>query len=577
MSPKEAVATRYTAVVAIDFGTTRSGYRFAYTASPEKVWPNKNWTRAPAEGKTLTEILLKRSDFSFVAFGYEARDKFVSCENKDDYLYFSTFKMVLHNKEGAVRGTVQATNCDVSIPTELLISTCIRAIKERALEQLNTSKRVGIDFDKISWVVTVPAIWDVAARQAMSNAAEKAGININNVVIALEPEAAVLSCLADDEEPSIFNVTGNDFMVVDAGGGTVDITVHGKNSAGGIVELHSPSGGTWGSSYINKQFEEMLELLFGKALIDKARSTSDWYTIMDTFENAKINFSPENPVGNISVGAIIPKDTPDANFTNAINNYNTNNGTRMELTRGMLRIATVLPVLFEPIISNIINHVKSLLQKPALQKVRYLFLVGGFAECPILQSRMQQEFSNRLKVVIPPRPGASVMNGAVLYGLNPDAISERIMTQTIGIGYLVPWVESTHAGRQQAMGEGVRYCTEGFWYFVKMGDNVNIDHQVNHECIPIDACQQSMRISVYGSSSLVVNYHTDAGVRLLGYLDLDLPDIGINRHERRVDVVMKFGGTTFSVTGTYRKSGQSVNARFSFLLDEISQLANIQI
>jgi hypothetical protein len=73
-------------------------------------------------------------------------------------------------------------------------------------------------------------------------------------------------------------------MVVDAGGGTIDITVHRKGSNGQLVELHSPSGGSWGSSYINKQFEELLESLFGADHISLLKGTQDWYDVMDSFE-----------------------------------------------------------------------------------------------------------------------------------------------------------------------------------------------------------------------------------------------------------------------------------------------------
>lgn len=140
---------QHTAVVAIDFGTSRSGYEqlyiinlsefknystmviifrrysYAYTAKPDRIWPNKTWPQALPEGKTLTEILLGK-DHSFIAFGYllqsyclfymrhdgiffeekryTARDKFIACDNQDDYLYFSNFKMVLHNKVKCIWG-----------------------------------------------------------------------------------------------------------------------------------------------------------------------------------------------------------------------------------------------------------------------------------------------------------------------------------------------------------------------------------------------------------------------------------------------------------------------------------------
>lgn len=69
-------------------------YSFAYTAKPERIYPNKKWLQAQEE-KTITEVLLKKN-FEFVAFGYEARNIFLSATA--DYLLFSTFKMVLHNK-----------------------------------------------------------------------------------------------------------------------------------------------------------------------------------------------------------------------------------------------------------------------------------------------------------------------------------------------------------------------------------------------------------------------------------------------------------------------------------------------
>lgn len=72
-------------------------------------------------------------------------------------------------------------------------------------------------------------------------------------------------------------------MVVDAGGGTIDITVH-HSGEDGIVELHPPSGGSWGSSFINNQFVALLEELLGVEHISKCKDLEDWYEVMDAFE-----------------------------------------------------------------------------------------------------------------------------------------------------------------------------------------------------------------------------------------------------------------------------------------------------
>lgn len=73
-------------------------------------------------------------------------------------------------------------------------------------------------------------------------------------------------------------------MVVDAGGGTIDITIHTQNEDGRLTELHVPSGGDWGSSNINRQFEILLMELLGKDFINSKKGTKEWHTVMDTFE-----------------------------------------------------------------------------------------------------------------------------------------------------------------------------------------------------------------------------------------------------------------------------------------------------
>lgn len=126
---------------------------------------------------------------------------------------------------------------------------------------------MGADED-IRWVITVPAIWRSAAKQLMREAAYEAGLGYerlpHQVLISLEPEAASLFCRQlkrhqlKTEKPAELQLTpdslgkprplkpwnrsaqresmyvdavldvcpGQRYMVVDCGGGTVDITVH---------------------------------------------------------------------------------------------------------------------------------------------------------------------------------------------------------------------------------------------------------------------------------------------------------------------------------------------------------------
>jgi hypothetical protein len=76
--------------------------------------------------------------------------------------------------------------------------------------------------------VTVPAFWNDRSKANVRAACIQAGLITNqtrqNLVIIIEPEAAALYSLRYSK---LMNVEDNEiFMIFDAGGGTVDVTVH---------------------------------------------------------------------------------------------------------------------------------------------------------------------------------------------------------------------------------------------------------------------------------------------------------------------------------------------------------------
>jgi hypothetical protein len=72
---------------------------------------------------------------------------------------------------------------------------------------------------KLSYIITVPAIWSDKAKQQTREAAVAAGINEDNLTLITEPEAAALYCATLCDEVDL--EPGDRFMVCDAGGGTV--------------------------------------------------------------------------------------------------------------------------------------------------------------------------------------------------------------------------------------------------------------------------------------------------------------------------------------------------------------------
>lgn len=98
------VADKYDVVVAIDFGTSFSGFAFSfnYRDGSEDIYMNRAWGSAQGYStlKTPTCLLLNPQK-KFVKFGFEAAEKYAELEDaKDKSFYcFDRFKMMLHGSE----------------------------------------------------------------------------------------------------------------------------------------------------------------------------------------------------------------------------------------------------------------------------------------------------------------------------------------------------------------------------------------------------------------------------------------------------------------------------------------------
>lgn len=117
-----------------------------------------------------------------------------------------------------------------TMPLMEVVSCSLKYIAERALEKLKD--QVGkISLQKIRWVLTVPALWNEEHKSFMRRAAYEARIidspSSPNLLLCLEPEGASIQCLEDSDSSLRSQIkNGSVIMVLDCGGGTVDITVH---------------------------------------------------------------------------------------------------------------------------------------------------------------------------------------------------------------------------------------------------------------------------------------------------------------------------------------------------------------
>ncbi|XP_014058206.1 heat shock 70 kDa protein 12A isoform X2 [Salmo salar] len=585
-------------VVAIDFGTTSSGYAYAFTKEPECIHTMRRWEGGDpgvSNQKTPTTILLT-PDRKFHSFGYAARDFYHDLDPTESkhWLYLEKFKMKLH------------TTANLSIDTELhaangkrvkaidIFAYALAFFKEQALKEL--SDQAGAEFDNadIRWVITVPAIWKMPAKQFMREAAYKAGLVPRDIpeqlIIALEPEAASIYCrklrlhqmidigtktnqngFSPTENVGAGMTQGDRYVVVDCGGGTVDLTVHQiRLPEGHLKELYKASGGPYGSIGIDYEFEKLLCKIFGPDFIDqfKIKRPAAWVDLMIAFESRKRAAAPDrtNPL-NIN----LPFSFID--YYKKFRGHSVEHALRKSnvdfvkwSSQGMLRMnPDAMNALFKPTIDHIIQHLTDLFEKPEVSDIKFLFLVGGFAESPLLQQAVQNMLQGRSRIIIPHDVGLTILKGAVLFGLDPSVIKVRRSPLTYGVGVLNRYVEGKHPPDKMLVKDGTRWCTDVFDTFITCDQSVALGETVKRSYTPAKPSQQVIVIHIYCSEKERVGFISEPGVRKCGTLRLDVTGTESTVVRREIQTLMQFGDTEIRAMAVDVATSRTVKASIDFL------------
>lgn len=146
----------------------------------------------------------------------------------------------------------------------------LRSLAQRARDSL------GGDLDGV--VITVPAYFDDAQRQATKDAAELAGLKVLRLLN--EPTAASVAYGLDQGEEGVI-------AVYDLGGGTFDISI--LRLARGVLEVLATGGD---SQLGGDDFDECLALYIGQQLgLDEQRTSKLRRRLLDVAEQAKVALS----------------------------------------------------------------------------------------------------------------------------------------------------------------------------------------------------------------------------------------------------------------------------------------------
>lgn len=424
------------------------------------------------------------------------------------------------------------------------------------------------------------------------------------MVLALEPESAALLCKhlaltkkADDINVQMFE-PGSKFMVVDCGGGTVDVTAYRVENNQALREMHCASGDAIGGTNVDRLFFKLLNDIFGKDVVEKfqTKSPSDWHELMRSFEVKKRGIGLKNPnekekeqitFSNL-VGLFDEFTTANGNSKNAVSKrlQEMDLKKKIKFSGPKMRIeeAYLTETVFAGPIKDIVKHLNQLFAENDVKGINIILLVGGFSECPMLQDEIKKVFSE--KTIVNPRDGSiAVMKGAVLFGHSAEIIAQKRIEQGhqlheigdlkvsecvvrksrafYGIATDVHFIEGEHLlVHRYTNEEGSVMCSDIFDCLIKKNQEMEIGTTVFEKTFRSSSTSEA-NVEIYRSDKKVKYCH-DEGCQNIGNIRAYYAD---SSQERRLfKIQLHFGFTEKIAIATDMTTQKTWKAKLDCLL-----------
>ena len=392
-------------IIGIDLGTTNSAFAYMLAGKPEVI------TNAEGNRTTPSVVAVNKSGERLVGqvaqrqrvtnpkntiYGVKRLigRKFSDPEVQKD-LDIMPFKIVKKNGGVAVvMGDKEYTPEEVSA----MILSKIKADAEAFLGKPVTEA-----------VITVPAYFDDAQRQATKDAGKIAGLEVKRIIN--EPTAAALAYGLDNSKEE-------KIAVFDLGGGTFDVSI--LELGDGVFEVKSTNGDTHlgGEDFDNIIVNYFIDDFKKKEGIDLRKDNAAMQRLKDEAEKAKKELSTTT-----ETDINIPFITADADGPKHF---------EMKLTRAKL----------EELVSGLLDRLSGPVEKAlkdaklSASDINSVVLVGGMTRMPAVVERVKKIFGKDPMQGVNPDEVVAVgaaIQGGVLYGDVKDVLLLDVTPLTLGI------------------------------------------------------------------------------------------------------------------------------------------------
>ena len=390
-------------IVGIDLGTTNSLVAIIHPDTKNPVVLKEVEGHAKGSGSLVPSVIHFQPDGS-VEVGEQAKDYLIndpsntifsakrlmgkSYNDIRDHAGYFSYKIIDDNTESLVK--VQAGNKFYS-PVELS-SFILKELKQRAEHILKTPVSKA--------VITVPAYFNDAQRQATRDAGKLAGLEVLRIIN--EPTAASLAYGIGLNKSESRNIA-----VYDLGGGTFDISI--LRIVDGVFEVLSTNGDTYlGGDDFDRAIVDFWKTKNSSEIKDKITDPGFQQALRLSAEEAKKILSVEE------------------NFQNKLDGLN------LEINKAEFEM------LIQPLVDRTLNACSQAMKDSALQvkEIDAVVMVGGSTRVPLVKNSVSKFFGKAVNDSIDPDEAVALgaaIQADILAGNNKEFLLLDITPLSLGI------------------------------------------------------------------------------------------------------------------------------------------------
>jgi len=333
-------------------------------------------------------------------------------------------------------------------------------------------------------VITVPAYFTDAARQATHDAGRIAGFNVRRIIN--EPTAAALAYGLNQVEDQLV-------LVYDLGGGTFDVSL--VELMGGIVEVRASHGNTQlGGDDFDQLLAEAIATNFADQHgLDLRKDRRAWARLLRAAETAKIQLSA-HPYTWVKEEYIAEK-----------------NGVPLHLEYEASR--KDFEELIQPMLEQTLDSVKQVLADAKIEanQLQQVLLVGGSSYIPAVWDLLTDHLDIEPQMSINPEEvvalGAGVQ-AAIIAGEPIDAILVDVTPHSLGIAVAEHFMDQVISDRFKSL----------------IRRNTTIPTSREEKFYALYPDQDTIRVQVYQGESSIASHNTALGDFLVTGLESEDPD-----------------------------------------------------